>query len=386
MSRSRSTTPGTVRSEAESDAALTGDLVDLGRRSGLAAVGVAAVEVFTDTRRVLVERRARGLAAGMQFTYRNPERSTDPARIVPGARALVVGALSYGDGGPDSVHAPSTRRPPASPGSGVPHPQGRVARYARHDHYARLRDALAPMALHLESLGWRAAVVCDDNALVDRAAAHRAGLGWYGKNTLFFLDGLGSWFVLGSVVTDAPLRPSSAEPQPHGSGCGTCARCRAACPTGALSEPGVVDARRCLAWLVQAPGSFPEEFRSALGDRLYGCDECQQVCPVNRLADRGHQPERPEPDGTAHVDVLTLLASSDDDLMAAHGRWYIAHRDPRYLRRNALVVLGNTGDGRDPSTEATLLHWLGVDDPMLAEHARWAARALGRADLVDRAS
>jgi epoxyqueuosine reductase len=229
-------------------------------------------------------------------------------------------------------------------------------------------------------------VVCDDNALVDRAAAHRAGLGWYGKNSLFFLDGLGSWFVLGSVVTDAPLRPSSADPQPHGSGCGTCARCRAACPTGALSEPGVVDARRCLAWLVQAPGSFPEEFRSALGDRLYGCDECQQVCPVNRLADRGHQPGRPEPDGTAHVDVLTLLASSDDDLMAAHGRWYIAHRDPRYLRRNALVVLGNTGDGRDPSTEATLLHWLGVDDPMLAEHARWAARALGRADLVDRAS
>jgi epoxyqueuosine reductase len=374
---------GPVRSETEPGSAeLTADLVDLGRRSGLAAVGVAQVEVFSDTRQVLIQRKRRGLAAGMQFTYRNPERSTDPARILTGARALVVGALAYGDG-PRPVEASTP--PGVSGGSGPPRPQGRVARYARHDHYARLRDALGEVAGHLESLGWRATVVCDDNALVDRAAAHRAGLGWYGKNSLFFLDGVGSWSVLGSVATDAPLRPSAPGRQPHARGCGTCARCRTACPTGALSEPGVVDARRCLAWLVQAPRSFPEEYRSALGDRMYGCDECQQVCPVNRLAERSQTPAPSESDGTGSVDLLTLLASSDDDLMAAHGRWYVAHRDPRYLRRNALVVLGNIGDGRDPSTEATLRHWLDADDAMLAEHARWAARALGRADLVERA-
>jgi epoxyqueuosine reductase len=367
-------------------ASLTAALVELGRRSGLAAVGMTGVEVFEDTRRVLVERRERGLAAGMQFTYRNPERSTDPARILPGARALVVGAWDYRGEDPGPRRAPPGPRPGASPASGPPGPQGRVARYARHDHYARLRDALGAVARYLQALGWRATVVCDDNALVDRAAAHRAGIGWYGKNSLFFVDGLGSWFILGSVVTDAPLRSSAAgDPLPHGSGCGTCTRCRAACPTGALSEPGVVDARRCLAWLVQAPGSFPEEYRSALGDRLYGCDECQQVCPVNRLADRTHPPSPTTPDGTAPVDLLRLLAASDDDLMAAYGRWYIAHRDPRYLRRNALVVLGNVGDGRDPSTEATLQHWLEADDPMLAEHARWAARILGRSDLVEQA-
>jgi epoxyqueuosine reductase len=145
----------------------------------------------------------------------------------------------------------------------------------------------------------------------------------------------------------------------------------------------VVDARRCLAWLVQAPGSFPEEYRRALGDRLYGCDECQQVCPVNRLADRRHPPAPAGPGGEPLVDLLEVLRASDDELLASHGRWYIAHRDPRYLRRNALVVLGNVGNGRDASTEATLRHWLGVDDPMLAEHARWAARALGRDDLVE---
>ncbi|MGH9080108.1 MAG: tRNA epoxyqueuosine(34) reductase QueG [Acidimicrobiales bacterium] len=381
---SRSAIPGARRPVTESGAALTGALVDLGRRSGLAAVGVTGVGVFEDARRVLLERKERGLAAGMQFTYRNPDRSTDPARILPGARALVVGARGYG--GEEPGPGPPGSPPGASTGSGLQRPQGRVARYVRRDHYVKLRVALGAVAGHLESLGWRATVVCDDNALVDRAAAHRAGLGWYGKNSLFFLDGVGSWFLLGSVITDAPLRPSTvADPQPHGRGCGTCARCRAACPTDALSEPGVVDARRCLAWLVQAPGSFPEEHRRALGDRLYGCDECQQVCPVNRLADRRHPSSRTEPEGIGHVDLLRLLAASDDDLMAEHGRWYIARRDPRYLRRNALVVLGNVGDGRDPSIEAALRHWLAADDPMLAEHARWAARALGRSDLVEQA-
>src|ERR1019366_2825144 len=118
--------------------------------------------------------------------------------------------------------------------------------------------------------GWRATVVCDDNALVDRAAAHRAGLGWFGKNSLILLPGLGSWFVLGTVVTDAPLPAvDPSEAPPHGDGCRTCSRCLTGCPTGALVAPGVLDARRCLAWLVQEPGSFPEEYRQALGGRIY---------------------------------------------------------------------------------------------------------------------
>jgi len=149
---------------------------------------------------------------------------------------------------------------------------------------------------------------------------------------------------------------------------------------------GVLDASRCLAWLVQAPGSFPVEFREALGDRIYGCDECQQVCPINRIADRRRPPAPPEADSVTLVDLLDLLAASDAELLAAHGRWYIAGRDPRYLRRNALVALGNIGDARDPATVATIARWARCEDELLAEHARWAADRLGHADRTRQGS
>ena len=354
---------------------LTDQLVAIGRFHGLGAVGVARAEVFTDTRRHLFDRRQRGLNGSMQFTYRNPERSTDPRRILPGARSLVVGAWSYGSDEPTS----------ATDQSGPSRPTGRVARYAWRDHYASLRRALAPIAERLEADGWRATVVCDDNALVDRAAAHQAGLGWFGKNTLMLLPGLGSWFVLGTVVTDAPLRAaggSSPTPAPHGEGCGSCTRCLTACPTGALVAPGVLDARRCLAWLVQAPGSFPPEYRQALGDRIYGCDECQRACPINRVADRRVPPPPAPADSQAEVDLLGLLDATDEELLDRHGRWYIADRNPRYVRRNALVALGNTGDGDDPATVEALRRAVDDPDEIIAEHAAWAARRLGRADLA----
>jgi epoxyqueuosine reductase len=355
---------------------LSDDLVGLGLHSGLAVVGVSGAEVFEATRADLLERKRDGLHGDMQFTYRNPERSTDPGRILPGARSLVVGAWSY-----------RHEEPPAGAVRFLPsRPAGHVARYARSEHYASLRMALAPIADHLRELGWRAMVICDDNAMVDRAAAHRAGLGWFGKNSLMLVPGLGSWFVLGSVVTDAPLRPTAPEvPPAHAQGCGSCSRCLGACPTGALVAPGVLDARRCLAWLVQSPGPFPEKYRRALGDRVYGCDECQQVCPINRVADRRVPPPPASPDSEPWVDLLHMLDASDEELMAAHGRWYIPNRDPRYLRRNALVALGNVGEGTDPATEQVLRHWLAVDDAMIAEHAQWAAMQLDRADLVEQA-
>jgi epoxyqueuosine reductase len=338
-------------------ATLVDEICRLGREAGLDAVGVAGAAPFVSTRHDLEARKAAGLHGGMHFTYGRPDRSTDPDRALSGARALVVGARSYRQG----------PTPPPSPDTAT----ARVARYARADHYDVLRTALGVVAGHLRAEGWRTRVLVDDNALVDREAAHRAGIGWYGKSSNLLLPGQGSWFVLGSVVTDAPLPPTATEPVADG--CGPCTRCITGCPTGAIVAPGVVVARRCLAWLLQAEGPFPLEHREALGDRIYGCDDCQEVCPPNRRTDATVT----EPGDSGQVSVLDMLALGDEELLARFGRWYIARRDPRYLRRNALVVLGNTGDGRDPAVAATLRRYLDGDDALLREHAAWAADRLG---------
>jgi epoxyqueuosine reductase len=328
------------------------ELEAIGRAAGLDAVGVTTAEPFAGTREILEARKAAGISASMQFTYRNPARSTDPARALAGARSLVVGARRYRRADPDA-HAG---------------PDGIVARYARSDHYGALRHSLDAVAAHLQAGGWKTRVVCDDNALVDREAAYRAGIGWYGKNANLLVPGQGSWFVLGTVITDAPLDHT---PERVADGCGTCTRCIDGCPTEAIVAPGVVDARRCLAWLVQASGTFPLEFRAALGGRLYGCDECQEVCPPNRTVDR-RDVVAAAGDDEAWVPLLDLLDVSDEELLARHGRWYIAERDPRWLRRNALVALGNIGDPADTRVTATLDRYAAGDDELLAEHAQWA--------------
>jgi len=358
------------------------DLVATGRAAGLDAVGVTAAVPFATTHRHLTDRKAAGLHGGMRFTYLHPDRSADPTAALPDARALVVGARSYRRALGSPVDVGARRDGPAAG-----RPVARVARYAWEDHYGPLKAALTAVARELKAAGWRARVVADDNALVDREAAYRAGLGWYGKNANLLLPGEGSWFVLGSVVTDAPLVAGRPPTAPVPDGCGTCSRCLDGCPTGAIVAPGVVDARRCLAWLLQVEGPFPREHRVALGDRIYGCDDCQEVCPPNRRLDRGGAapPASAAPAGEgaqATVDVLDLLAATDDELMARHGRWYIPAREPRYLRRNALVVLGNVGDPTDPRVASALVEALAAPDPLIRSHAVWAARRLGRDDLV----
>lgn len=323
----------------------------VGEAAGLIAVGVTGVEPFTEARRALDERKAAGFDAGMSFTYKNPARSTEPTRLLRDARSLVVGAFPYAGGDL------------AEPAEGRPH--GQVARYATDDHYAALRHALGAIADVLRDAGHRAAVFADDNALVDRAAAVRAGLGWSGKNANVLVPGHGSWVVLGAVVTDADLPVDT----PVDDGCGSCRRCLDGCPTGAIVAPGVVDARRCLAWMVQAHGTFPVEHRVALGGRIYGCDDCQEVCPPSR---RGPEGSEGVPATAAWVDLLDLLDASDDELMARHGRWYVPKRDPRYLRRNALVALGNVATPGDPEVVRRLTALAAGDDDLLAEHARWA--------------
>jgi epoxyqueuosine reductase len=138
----------------------------------------------------------------------------------------------------------------------------------------------------------------------------------------------------------------------------------------------VIDAGRCLAWVMQKPGIIPLELRRLIGDRIYGCDDCQEVCPPTvRFGPRHVAP--PTAVATPWKRVLPLLTGTDDDLLREWGRWYLADRDPRWIRRNALVVLGNIADVADPTVRAALAHYVAHDDPMLRAHAVWAARTLG---------
>ena len=356
--------PATPPPPDASSVEYTEAILEFARSLGLDRVGVTHAGILERARVALVDRRDRGLSDTMGFTFRDPIRSTDPDRAVTGAQSIVVAALSYAA---DETDEPG----PLS---------ARVARYARHDFYTPLRQSLQQVALRLRRDGFRAVVFADENDLVDREVAWRAGLGWWGKNANLLVPGAGSWFVLGSLVTTAPLR-ATAEPAPDG--CGSCRRCFDDCPTGAIVDSGVVDARRCLAWLVQKPGIFPREFRAALGDRLYGCDDCQESCPPTvRLGRR--VPARMGSGGPgAFVDVMEVLTADDDHLLDRFGRWYLAERDPRWLRRNALVILGNIASTPvDEPVLEVLRHYLSHRDPMLRAHAVWAAGRLGRPDLV----
>jgi len=335
-------------------------LIALGVASGLHRVGVTRADILSRAREVLTERKSLGLHNEMQFTYRNPIRSTDPTSTLPNARSIIVGARSYATQMPLKQIDQSAR----------------IARYVWADYYEQLRHGLAQIAEQLKSDGWRAIILADDNSIVDREVAYQAGLGWYGKNANLLIEGAGSYFVLGSVLTNAPLAPSKSTVK---DGCGSCQRCIDKCPTQAIIASGVVDARKCLAWLLQKPGIFDPAFRVALGDRIYGCDDCQEVCPPTV---RHAIVEKPHGKTQAWVSVMTILNSEDETLLENFIAWYIADRDPKWLRRNALIILGNIGDDADEDTQIVLKRYLIDREPILRAHAVWATARLGLNNLL----
>jgi epoxyqueuosine reductase len=239
---------------------MAAELAELGEELGLDAVGAAPAEPYVETERHIRERQTRGLFAGMRFTMAHPEVSCHPETLLPDARTVVSAALCY-----------------YAPGPAAERGEGTLSRYTWSDRYAELREKLDALG---RRLGGSYRVLVDANQHVDREAAFRAGIGFYGKNTLLITQRHGSWVVLGTLVTDVELESAT----PLDTDCGFCTLCIDACPTGALDEPGTLDATRCLSYWTQAPSEIPVEYRAAIGASLYGCDICQDVCPWNRRA------------------------------------------------------------------------------------------------------
>jgi epoxyqueuosine reductase len=328
------------------------ELEALAQELGLDAVGAAPAEPYVDTERHIRERRAQGLFADMRFTMARPEESCHPETLLPGARTVVSAALCY--------WLPEPERPAG---------HGRLPRYTWFDAYAQLRVRLDELG---RRLGGNYRVLVDANQHVDREAAARSGVGFYGKNTLLITRRHGSWVVLGTLVTDVELEPTP----PLGLDCGECRLCIDACPTGALDEPGTLDSTRCLSYWTQAPAPPPAEYRAELGAQVYGCDICQDVCPWNRGVEKRRAGEPLPDDATPHVSLVDWLRTDAAELRNRFERLYVPHNDGRRLRLNALVAAGNVG--ADGERDAVSAH---LDDPDEATRdvAAWAmARLEGR--------
>ena len=325
------------------------ELIRQGRALGIDAIGAAPAAPYEQTEQHIRERKERGLFATMAFTTRRPEVSCHPEQLLPGARTVVSAAVCY--------YAPALE---AAPGEGT------LARYTWSDRYAELREKLDALG---RGLGGNYRVLVDENDHVDREAAVRAGIAYYGKNTLAITRRHGSWVVLGTLVTDREIEAA----EPLDAGCGSCTLCIDACPTAALDEPGVLDSTRCLSYWTQAPAPIPEPYRAALGTMVYGCDICQDVGPWNRGIEKRRAGEAPPADAEPTISLVEWLEADGDELVARYDRLYVPRNDPRWLRRNALVAAGNAGGPRE--REAVARHARG-DDELLGEHATWALERL----------
>ena len=325
------------------------ELTRLAGELGIDVVGAAPAEAYEETERHIRERRARGLFADMRFTMAQPEVSCHPETLLPGARTVVSAALCY-----------------FTPGPSAGSDEGRLPRYTWADHYGELREKLDELG---RRLGGEYRVLVDANQHVDREGAARAGVGFYGKNTLLITRRFGSWVVLGTLVTDVEIEPNG----PLELDCGSCTLCIEACPTGALDDPGVVDSTRCLSYWTQAPEAIPKEYREELGAQVYGCDICQDVCPWNRGVEKRRATAEPPAGAEPVVSLAAWLEAPDEELADRYDRLYFPRNDARYLRRNALVASGNSGD---PRLIPAVRPYAENGDPLLREHAEWALARL----------
>lgn len=275
---------------------------------------------------------ARGFAGEMTYLHRLGGACSDPSSILPGVRSVVMVAMNY-------KPANESEEPGRSPHT------ARVARYARGaDYHDVLRQRLTRLLDWLQSVvpDARGRAVVDTAPLLERDFARRAGLGWFGKNTMLIHRKLGSYFFLGALLLDLELPADSAHQTSH---CGTCTACLDACPTAAFVEPGVLDARRCLSYLtIELRREVPADMRPAMTDWLFGCDICQEVCPWNRKSPAGTEPTLQARDDLENIDLFELFAMTEEAFRKEFKPTSLWRARRRGLLRNAALILGNRGD------------------------------------------
>ena len=369
-------------------------IVEHAKSLGFSLCGVAPVTAFPELAR-LPEWLSRGYAG--QMNYLADERRASPDRVLAGARSLIVCALGYSTSHPHTAEAllahPSTlsyRQEEGARVSAEPRqapaddaPRGWISRYAWGEDYHRIlgeKLGLLIDAMRREFADpFAARAYVDTGPIAERLAAKYAGLGWLGKNTCLIHPEMGSWMFLGVIITTLDVSPTLGTGQPPQPDlCGQCTLCIDACPTSALVEPYVLDARRCISYLtIEHRGSLPEALRPAMGAHVFGCDICQDVCPFNRKAPVAATPEFEPRRAELFAPVLEWLAGLTEEEYRELFRGSAVKR-AKYqgLVRNACVALGNSAAQLSPGARVrvrALLESLSASaDPVIAEHACWA--------------
>ena len=332
-------------------------MVAFAQAAGLDLVGVAPAEPFVRDEERLRRRQESGFGPN-PYEYQQIEPRVNPDLLLPGVQSIIAGGISY----------LMEDEPPAE---GL---RGWISRYCRgQDYHQILKERLQQVATWLEEQvpGARTMVYVDTGPPLDRAVAERAGIGKWGKSTNLITRDLGTWVFFGEILTDIPLPPD----QPIDAACGSCTLCIDACPTQCLTE-WQMDANRCLSYVTQMKGIIPDEYREVMGNRLFGCDDCQDVCPYNKKARRGLHPEfASHPEVTGTPDLLQLMVMTKGDFK----RWFeptaAGWRGKTTIQRNAVIALGNSGD---PAAVEPLAKALESESQPIRAHAAWGLGKVGR--------
>lgn len=346
------------------------DKVELTRRVkskaeelGFAAVGIAPVSAIPEDR--LNAWLAREYHGTMSYLERNTERRLDAGKILPGARSIISVAANY-------LHP--KEMPYDQPARGV------ISRYAAGDDYHRvieqrlqeLLDFIGELEPEVQGK-----LYVDTGPVLDKYWASRSGIGWLGKHTNILSRQLGSWFFLGEILLDRELEYDA----PGLDFCGSCTRCIDACPTAAIVEPYVLDSRRCISYLtIELREDIPEEFRKTMGNLIYGCDICQEVCPWNREAPTSSIEEFAPREINQAPELRELARMEREDFPQRYRDSAVKRTKWRGLMRNVAVAMGNSGD---PEMIPELVGLLNTEDSMIRRHAAWALARIGTADATE---